>query len=228
MKDEFGFFQELDEIYQETLHAHSVNTDVQFMVRTMYLQAHGEFYVGMSQFLRSHLSKSFLSLRIAIDAGFNADYFIKNPNDIREFIDEKSRKQKEVFWRIKNVMDKNPLVYPLAQRLIELHELASNYAAHASIQSIIHKYKYEADEKQKKEEAQITYFDGLELSDFMGYYFSLLKGYFMVFQLFYEAFFKQEFKGSYLEREKRIAGFETNINQKGKQYPLSRIRDKKA
>lgn len=230
LKGELGFLQELDEIYQEALHAYSVNKniDVQFMVCTMYLQAHSEFYIGMSQFLRSHLSKAFISLRIAIEAGFNAYYFIKNPSDVKEFIDEKSPQQKKVFWRIKDFMGKKPKEYPLAQRLIKIHEVASNYAAHASMQSIAYKYKHVVDEVQKKEEVQINYFDGLELPGFMAYYFGLLKGHFMVFQLFYEAFFKQEFKVIYSEREKRIASFETKINQRGKQYPLSSVKIKKA
>lgn len=70
LKGDLVFLQELDEIYQDTRNAFSVNKNnaVQVMVGTMYLQAHSEFYIGMSQFLKSHLSKAFLSLRIAIDA----------------------------------------------------------------------------------------------------------------------------------------------------------------
>jgi len=44
----------------------------------------------------------------------------------------------------------------------------------------------------------------------------------MVFQFFYNEFFKKEFRIIYPEREKRISDFETKINLKGKQYPLSR------
>ena len=62
----------------------------------------------------------------------------------------------------------------------------------------------------------------MELRDFLAYYFALLKGYFMVFQLFYNEFFKKEFRIVYPEREKRIADFEGKINARGKQYPLSR------
>lgn len=224
LKGELGFLQELDEIFQDTLHAFTVNknNDVQFMVSTMYLQAHSEFYIGMSQFFKSHLSKSFLSLRIAIDASFNANYFIKNPKDIPAFLEESHPLQKKIFWRIKDHTEKNTKGHSLIQNLVKIHEVASNFSAHSSLQSLVYKYKHVIDAEQKKEEVLLNYFDAMESRDFLAYYFALLKGYFMVFQFFYNDFFKKEFHIFYPEREKRISDFETKINLKGKQYPLSR------
>lgn len=224
LKSELGFLQELDEIYQDTLRAFSANenNDVQVMVSTMSLQAHSELYVGMSQFLKSHLSKAFMSLRISIDASFNAYYFIKNPKNTRAFLEEDSPLQKKIFWRIKDHITKNTKGHSLIQRLAKIHEIASNFSAHSSLQSIVYKYKHTVDTEQKKEEVLFNYFDAVELRDFFAYYFVLLKGHFMVFQLFYNEFFKKEFQIISPEREKRIADFETKINLKGKQYPLSR------
>lgn len=224
LKGELGFLQELDEIYQGILHAFSAskNSDVQFMVSTVYLHAHSEFYVGMAQFLKSHLSKAFMSLRIAIDASFNGYYFIKNPKDTHAFLEENHPLQRKVFWRIKDYMAKNAKGHSLIQSLVKIHEIASDFSAHSSLRSIVYKYKHIVDTEQKKEEVQLNYFDAVELRDFLAYYFALLKGYFMVFQLFYNEFFKKEFRIVYPEREKRIANFETKINLRGKQYPLSR------
>ncbi len=224
LKGELGFLQELDEIYQDVLHAFSVNGDnnVQFMVSIMYLQAHSEFYVGMSQFFKSHISKAFFSLRIAIDASFNAQYFMKNPRDIPAFLEENHPLQKKIFWRIKDYTAKNTKGHSLIQSLIKIHEVASSFAAHSSLQSIVHKYKHVIDTDQKREEVQINYFDAVELRDFLAYYFALLKGHFRVFQFFYNDFFKKEFRIIYPEREKRISDFETKINLKSKQHPLSR------
>ena len=224
LKGELGFLHELDEIFQDTLHAFTVNknNDVQFMVSMMYLQAHSEFYIGMSQFLKSHLSKAFMSLRIAIDASFNATYFIKNPKDISAFLEENHPLQKKIFWRIKDYTVKNTKGHSLIQRLAKIHEVASNFSAHSSLQSIIYKYKHVIDAEQKKEEVLLNYFDAMESRDFLAYYFALLKGYFMVFQIFYNDFFKKEFRIICPEREKRISDFENKINLKGKQYPLSR------
>ena len=44
----------------------------------------------------------------------------------------------------------------------------------------------------------------------------------MVFKLFYNEFFKKQFKIIYQERNQRIDNFETKINLKGKQFPLSK------
>lgn len=228
LKEELGFLQELDEIYQDTKDALPIdrNNDVQFMVAMMLLQAHSEFYIGISQFLKSHLSKAFISLRIAIDASFNAYYFTKKPEHTREFLDEKSPLQKKIFWRIKDHISKNPKEYPLAQSLIKIHETASLFAGHASLQSIIYKYQHIIDTEQKKEEVKLNYFDTLDFNNFMAYYFALLKGYLMVFHLFYSCFFKKEFRIEYPEREKRIADFEAKLNLKGKQYPLTKNKKK--
>lgn len=224
LKGELGFLQELDEIYQETKDAFPANKnkDTHIMVGLMFLRAHSELYIGMSQFFKSHLSKAFLSLRIAIDASFNAYYFTKHSEHAKDYIDEKSLLQKKIFWRIKDHISKNAKEFPLAQSLIKIHEIASNFSAHPSFSSLIYKYQHLVSAEPKKEEIKLNYFDGLNFADFMAYYFILLKGYFMVFQLFYACFYKKEFKIEYPDREKRIAALEMKLNQRGKQYPLRR------
>ena len=124
-------------------------------------------------------------------------------------------------------MTKNLKEFPLAQNLVKVHESASNFAAHSSLQSIVYKFQYIVDAEQKKEEVKLNYFDGLGIADFFAYYFVLLKSYFMVFQLFYNCFYKKEFKIEYPDRDRRIAAFETKLNLKHKQYPLKRNKDKK-
>ena len=59
LKGELGYLQELDEIYREVRKAFSVEAtnDLHYAVSLMYLQAHNEFYIGMSQYLKSHLHK---------------------------------------------------------------------------------------------------------------------------------------------------------------------------
>ncbi len=224
LKGELGFLQELDEIYQETKDAFPANknNNTHIMVALMLLRTHSEFYISMSQFLKSHLSKAFLSLRIAIDASFNAYYFTKHPEHAKDYINEKSQLQKKIFWNIKKYVKDRPKDFPLAQGLIKIHELSSNFAAHPSFESLVYKYQHIVSNEQKKEEIKLNYFDGLDFADFMAYYFGLLKGYFMVFQLYYNCFYKKEFKIEYPERDRRISAFEVKINQKGKQYPLRR------
>jgi hypothetical protein len=226
LKNELGFLKELDEIYQDINHTFSIsaNKDEHYMIATMFLQSHNELYIGMSQFFKSHLGKAFVSSRIAIDAAFNGYYFTKNPKDIKEFLNEDSPIHKKVFRRMKSYIKENIKEYPLAQNLVKLHEAASGFSAHSSFQSIAYKYKYMEDTKKKKEEISLNYFDSLDVKSFLAYYFGLLKGFFMVFQLFYNCFFKKELKVIYPEREKRIATFEEKINLKGKQYPLKRPR----
>jgi len=224
LKDELGFLQKLDEIYQETKDAFPVDgdNDVHVMVGVMMVMAHSEFYAGMSQFLKSHLSKAFISLRISIDASFIAYYFTKNPKDTREYLDEKSKSQKNIFRRIKDHIAKNPKKFSLAQNLIKIHELASNFAAHPSAQSLVYKFQHIIDKEQRKEEVKLNYFDALSLTEFLSYYFGLLKGFLMVFQLFYNCFYKNEFKVVHSEIGKRISMYEGKLNLKGKQYSLSK------
>src|SRR3989338_6552768 len=100
LKGELGFTQELDEIFQEAKYGFTVdrNNDVHFIVSMLFLQAHNEFYVGISQFFKAHLGKSFFSLRMAIDAAFYCCYVIRHPGNAKEFLDAKSPLQKKVFW----------------------------------------------------------------------------------------------------------------------------------
>lgn len=220
LKNEFAFLQELDEIYQETKDAFPVsrNNDLHVMIGVMLLRAHSEFYIGMSQFLRAHLSEAFLSLRIAIEAAFNTYYFTKHPEHVREYIDKKSHFQKKIFWKIKDYIYKNSKEFLLAQNLVKTHEIASNFSAHSSIESLAYKFQHKIYKEQKKEEVKLNYFDGLDFSDFLYYYFALLKYHFMVYQLFYNCFYKKEFKVEYPERDRRIATLETKLNLKGRQY----------
>lgn len=224
LKSELGFAQELDEIYKEIRQAFRVdaNNDVQCIVATLYLQAHNEFYIGLSQLLKSHLGKAFISLRIAIEDAFLAYYFTKNPNSIREYMDEKSKLHKQVFWRIKDFVAKKPKEYPLADKLIKMHETASNFSAHASFNSITFKFQHAKDSKEKKEEMLLGYFDSLSFNTYLFYYFSFLKSFFEVFRLFYESYFKSEFKIILPERDKRIAEFEKKVDIKGKDYNQKR------
>jgi hypothetical protein len=220
LKHELGFLQELDGIYQEIRSSFSINSDddLHCMVATLYLQAHNEYYIGMSQLLKSHLGKSFISLRIAIEAVFLAYYFTKNPKNIRAYTDENSLLHKKVFRRIKDFIDKNPKDYPLARRLVKLHESCSNFSAHASFNSIAFKYKHVEKSAQKKEELQLGYFDELNLNTYLFYYFALLKTHFEVFKLFYGIFFNSELKIIILDRQRRIDEFEKKVDAKGKYY----------
>lgn len=130
--------------------------------------------------------------------------------------------QKRIFWRIKDHTKKNNKGHSLIQRLVKIHEIASDFA-HSSLQSLVYKYKHVMCEERKKEEVLLNYFDAIESHDFFAYYFVLLKGFFMVFQFFYNDFFKKEFRIIYPERDKRVSDFETKIGSKYKQYPLSRM-----
>jgi len=97
LKHELGFLQELDEIYLELRKAFSINAnnDLHCIVATLYLQAHNEYYIGLAQFLKSHLGKSFISLRISIETAFLAYYFTNNPKNIRDYMNQKKFASKE-------------------------------------------------------------------------------------------------------------------------------------
>lgn len=222
LSKEFYFLQELDNIYDDIRKTFPVNpkNEVHFMVCMMFLQAHNEFYIGMSQLFRVHLGKAFISARIAIDAGFNAYYFTKNPKHVGDFLNTESPLQRKIFWRIKDHMQKNPSVYPLARDLIKTHEFTSKLSAHSSVLSMVYKYKVEKD-SSNREEAQMGYFDDLKHGDFLAYYFAILKTFYMIFELFYNCFYKSELKIILPERDKKIATFNTELNKKHKQYPLS-------
>ncbi len=222
LKGQLGYLQELDEIYQDLHHVFIVDSknDMHYIVATLFLQAHNEYYIGMSQFLSSHLVKAFISLRIAIDAAFNAYYFTKHPEHVIEFMKRDSGLHKKVFWRIKAYIKEAIKEYPLAKDLIGTHELMSNISAHSSFSSILFKHHH-IKKENNSELLALNYFDNIKpLELYLGYYFCLLMFFLRVFKLFYNCFYKKELKIIYPKREDRIERFEKNITNKYKKYRI--------
>ena len=124
---------------------------------------------------------------------------------------------------MKDHIAKQAKSHSLIQELIKLHESASGFSAHSSVSSIAYKYKRVIDAERGKEKVSFDFFDAIELPDFFAYYFGLIRGYFLVFQLFYNEFFKKELRIVYPEREKRIADFEAKIILHAKRYPSPKI-----
>ena len=63
LKGKIGYSQELDSIYQELNSVFTVDrsNDLHYIVATLFLQAHNEFYIGISQILSSHRSEEHTS-----------------------------------------------------------------------------------------------------------------------------------------------------------------------
>lgn len=225
LKGYFDYFKELDEIYKDIDDVFVIdpNEDIHKIVATLFLQAHNEFYISISQLLSSHLGKSLISLRIAIEAAYFAYYFTKNPEDSKIFY-EKKIKIKNKFISLNAYMANNPIEYPLAQELIEKYNFISSWSVHSSFKSIALKIK-------KKENAgfiTFNYFDDLEpFEKFLGFYFTILMVFLKVYKLFYESFYKKELRVHYPLREERLRKLEEIIKKQYYKYSLTKIEKEK-
>jgi len=144
---EFFLFSELDFIYKEyfkILQSLKVKPNYEAVISIFLYFIHFNFYFSTSCFMRGHTGEAFSSIRKSIDAGFTAYYILENKDSVEDYIN-----QEKYFIYIKNTIKKiresDKTKYPLAQGLIELHELCSSYASHADISSFINRIVIEKD-----------------------------------------------------------------------------------
>ncbi len=172
----------------------------------LYLITHNEFYRAMSSYLRMHKSKSFRSLRAAIDSTFTAYYLLKHPDKVEVYlskiIGEKKPEWDKIFLNIKRTIKNDIKEFPLAEGLSEIHGFCSIYA-HSDALGILHKYNI--DEKRSRLEAK--YFDyETNIEDYKKWFVHIVYVFLKVFLIYWEEIFKK-FAGD------NLTTIEININE---------------
>lgn len=220
IKEEHGALIALDELYREILNTFTAeyHEDLGLVISSLMMSVKNELYISMSQLLKTNVGKAFVSARIAIDAGFHAYYLTLHPQHVPDFFQEESPLHKQRFWRIKDHVKKNIKEYPLAKDLIGAHEFASNYFAHSCFKSL--GMKLEILKREGPDKLLMNCFDKMDESFLLHMYFALLLTYYRLLKLFYECFFRKEFKVIYEERERKITELGKHLLAKYKQYGL--------
>lgn len=136
-RPDFDAFYNLDNIFQEPFRYLEV-TKEEDIVPSLFLFVHFHLYFSVSCLLRSHFSECLASARKAIDASLSAYRIILDPQTAELY-----KKRNKTFLYIKSYIqgerskDKNR--YPLAEGLLELHDMCSEYGSHADVSSFVHR-----------------------------------------------------------------------------------------
>jgi hypothetical protein len=111
-------------------------------VVALYSFVHFHLYFSTTCLLRCHLSDSLASTRKAIDAALTAYKLIHEPKTLNEYV-EGHYAYKFIKKHIDKARQKDKTLYPVAQPLIELHEICSEFGSHADVGSFIHRVRVE-------------------------------------------------------------------------------------
>ena len=188
--EDFFLIHNLDKLFKNSMEIEPLN-DVTLKIPVfLYLIIHGEFYQGMASFLRMHHSKSFVSLRIALDCAFTAYYLMEHPDKTDIYLsklnDDKNPEWNKIFFNIKRTIKEDIDNFPLAKGLPEIHELCSIYS-HSDAVGLLHRYR------MSESSLGATYFDyEPKIDDYNKWLAVLLKSFFMIYSLFWQEIFKQK------------------------------------
>jgi len=110
------------------------------MVAQLYHFVHVQYLAALSNLLRLHLSESLGNTRKAVDATLTAYELILFPERLPMYLAREWHFQ-TIKSRIERIRKGDPTKYPLAAGLLEMHDMGSQYGAHADVSSFIHRMK---------------------------------------------------------------------------------------
>jgi hypothetical protein len=183
---EFDLFSEVDGIYQAPLGRLRLPSEDEpgLLIGQLYLFVHFHLYFSITCILRSHLSESFSSSRKAIDAGLSAYKIILEPDTWGKYL-ESDRYFQFIKSNLQTEIKKDPAMYPLAHKLIQVHETCSEYGSHADISSFIHRLAVKEVPGTSTDLLQLHYFQFPQNKKEYQFYFVLTLQIFMhIFEIF--------------------------------------------
>lgn len=219
--EDFFLIHNLDILFKTSLELEPLD-DVNLKIPAfLYLIIHGEFYQGMAAFLRMHHSKSFVSLRIALDCAFTAYYLMKHPDKTDIYLsklnDDKNPEWNKIFFNIKRTIKDDIDNFPLAKGLPEIHEFCSIYS-HSDAIGLLHRYRI----SETKLEA--TYFDyEPKLDDYNKWLAQLIGTFFRIYLVFWQEIFKQKAGAKKEQIETSLGEYSLRLNAFIKRYPLGEV-----
>lgn len=149
-RPDFEVFTRLDRLFQKPIPLLKIPPTEDTLPK-LYLFTHFHLYFSISQLMRAHLSESFASTRKAIDATLSAYEMILHPETIPLYI-ARNIKFQSIKGHISRARKNDSNSYPLAEELIELHSICSEYGSHADVSSFLHR------SETKEENIVVQYF----------------------------------------------------------------------
>lgn len=222
--DNFFLIHNLDILFKNSLELEPLD-DVNLKIPAfLYLIIHSEFYQAMASFLRMHHSKSFVSLRIALDCAFTAYYLIKHPDKTDIYLsklnEEEKPEWKKIFFNIKRSVKNDIDNFPLAKGLPEIHEFCSIYS-HSDAIGILHRYR------TNDSKLEATYFDyEPKLDDYNKWLAQLLGIFFRIYLVFWQEIFAQKAGDKKGQIENLLREYSLRLNDFIKKYPLGDVEAK--
>ncbi|GAX60925.1 SAM-dependent methyltransferase [Candidatus Scalindua japonica] len=218
--DDFFLIHNLDELFKIGSHLNPINEKSHKIPSFLYLITHSEFYTGMVSFLRIHISKSFTSLRSALDCTFTAYYLLKYPDKVDVYLskikEEDNPEWKKIFLNIKRTIKEDINNFPQAKGLPEIHEYCSIYA-HSDAIGILHRYS------ENKESLEAKFFDyEVNTDDYKKWLACLLTAFLNIYSIYWDEIFKHNV-GENMEKMKyKITEYQKKLKIFQDKYPLGK------
>jgi hypothetical protein len=222
--DNFFLIHNLDIIFKNSLGLEPLDDVNLKFPAFLYLIIHSEFYQAMASFLRMHHSKSFVSLRIALDCAFTSYYLIKHPDKTDIYLsklnEEENPEWNRIFRNIKKTVKDHMDNFPLAKGLPEIHEFCSIYS-HSDAIGILHRYR------MNDAKLEATYFDyEPKLDDYNKWLAQLLGTFFRIYLIFWQEIFTQKAGDKKGQIENSLREYSLRLNDFIKKYPLGDVEAK--
>jgi len=216
LKEDFFLISNLDSLFRDCSKLKPLDDNNLKIPAFLYLITHNEFCISMTSLLRRHYSKSFLSLRLAIDSALTAYYLLKKPDKISIYLSgvenilskEKNKEWYRIFFNTKRTIKQDIDNFPLAEKLIEAHEHCSLYA-HSDPCGILHKYNL--DKVNMKLEAKYFDYESNPGDDHRNLEF-LLNEFFRILLIFWHEMFKKRADDKFAIINTQIDMFKKNMD----------------
>lgn len=219
--EDFFLIHNLDTLYMSCLDLKPLDTESLKIPSFLYLVSHSEFYIGMISYLRMHQSKSFNSLRAALDSTFTAYYLLRYPDKtdvyLSRILEEDNPEWDKIFRSIKGTIKKDISKFPLAKGLPEIHEFCSIYA-HSDALGIFHRYN----ENREQQRLEAKYFDyEAKPEDYNKWFGCLLFSFYKIFIIYWNEIFKSKAERKVKSIENNIIEYEKRIRAYVEKYPFN-------
>lgn len=218
--EDFFLIHNLDVLYMSCFNLNPIGNEIIKIPSFLYLITHSEFYFAMISFLRMHQSKSFISLRTAIDCTFTAYYLLKHPDKTDVYLSKLSKEENpewnRIFFNIKRTIKENIKDFPLANGFSEIHEFCSIFA-HSDALGILHRYN----ENKEKGLLEAKYFDyEAKIEDYNKWLAKLLFSFLKIYLIYWNEIFRNRARDKISEIEKRIKEYQDKLKIFNDKYPL--------
>ncbi|MDR7377099.1 hypothetical protein J2X19_001757 [Rhodoferax ferrireducens] len=154
----------VDQVIRTCINGLHIDNTPANMVAQLYHFVHVQYLAALSNLLRLHLSESMGNTRKAVDATLTAYELILFPEKLPMYLAREWHFQ-TIKSRIERARKGDPTKYPLAAGLLELHDIGSQYGAHADVSSFIHRMKRRPHEDSRGIIQNFVYFQVPESQD---------------------------------------------------------------